>query len=327
VQVSPGPDGTTDWWARLPAATSAAAWTAVSTLAEEYARKDPELTVDQARADALVDLLLTNVTVTAKVTLGIPVLTGPDGQTARDAALAQYAAENPTTADDRHSTETASTNGDATAAGAAYHADDTRPATTCPATTDMTDPAWVRPAIATGGQGLRTGFSLSAALISGCEIPGIGFIDADTVEALLTVVPTDIGRALLDARTGTLIETRSTAYRPPKAVTDFVTTRDGTCRMWGCNHPTTRCDLDHARPWPAGPTTPSNLAGLCRRHHRLKQRRRWSYQLAPDGTATWTSPTGTTRITQPDFTAPPLPRPEPIVLSMIRLAPGGPPRF
>ena len=126
--------------------------------------------------------------------------------------------------------------------------------------------------------------------MSGCEIPGIGFIDADTVEALLTVVPTDIGRALLDARTGTLMESVTTAYRPSKAVTDFVTTRDGTCRMWGCNRPATTCDLDHARPWPTGPTTPTNLAGLCRRHHRLKQRRRWSYHLAPDGTATWTSP-------------------------------------
>ena len=148
-----------------------------------------------------------------------------------------------------------------------------------------------RPAVATGGLGLGGKFSLSAALLSGCEIPGIGFIDADTVEALLTVVPTDIGRALLDARTGTLMESVTTAYRPPKAVTDFVTTRDGTCRMWGCNRPATTCDLDHARPWPNGPTTPTNLAGLCRRHHRLKQRRRWTYHLAPDGTATWTSPT------------------------------------
>ena len=182
---------------------------------------------------------------------------------------------------------------------------------TCPATTDSTDPGWVRPPIATGGQGLGPDFSLSAALISGCEIPGIGFIDADTIEALLTVVPTDISRALLDARTGTLIESASNAYRPSKAVTDFVTTRDGTCRMWGCNRPATTCDLDHARPWPAGPTTPTNLGGLCRRHHRLKQRRRWTYQLAPDGTATWTSPTGTTRITQPDFATLPPPPPQP----------------
>ena len=146
-------------------------------------------------------------------------------------------------------------------------------------------------------------------MISGCEVPGIGFIDADTVEALLTMVPTDIGRALLDARTGTLMESVSTAYRPPKTLTDFVTTRDGSCRMWGCTRPATSCDLDHARPWPHGPTTPTNLAGLCRRHHRLKQQRRWAYHLTPDGTATWTSPTGTTRTTLPEHAALPAPQP------------------
>ncbi len=294
VQVSPGPDGTTDWWARLPAAKSAAAWAAVRDLADQYASKDPELTVDQARADALIDLLLTNVTITTTLTLGIPVITGPDAEAARDAAIAQYTAENPTT--DTGSADTTSTSSEVATDGVTGDADDAAPA------------AWVRPAVATGGQGLGPRFSLSAALISGCEIPGIGFIDADTIEALLTVVPTDIGRALLDARTGTLVESVSTAYRPPKWVTDFVTTRDGTCRMWGCNRPATLCDIDHARPWPAGPTSPSNLGGLCRRHHRLKQRRRWTYHLAPDGTATWTSPTGTKRVTAPDHaTLPPPP--------------------
>ncbi len=342
VQVSPGPDGTTDWWARLPAATSAAAWAAVSTLAKEYASKDADLTMDQARADALVDLLLTNVTIDAKLTLGIPVLTGPDGHTARDAALAQYAAENPPTdPGDVDTPDTAPVDEPTTTAPGATTAGegvgDTQTPTTgssaAPTCTSVpvSDPAWVRPAIATGGLGQGGKFSLSAALISGCEIPGIGFIDADTIEALLTVVPTDIGRALLDTRTGTLVETASTAYRPPKAVTDFVTTRDGTCRMWGCNHPATRCDLDHARPWPAGPTTPSNLAGLCRRHHRLKQRRNWTYHLAPDGTATWTSPTGTTRTTQPDFAAlpPPASRPEPQLTAQPTREPTGaaPPPF
>jgi hypothetical protein len=328
VQVSPGPDGTTDWWARLPAATSAAAWAAVSDLADRYARKDPALTTDQARADAFADLLLTNVTVTAKVTLGIPVITGPEAQAARDTAIAQHTAANPTTSGDMDSTDntdTAFTNDDAAHDGDAA---DACSVATCPATTDITDAAWVRPAIATGGQGLGPNFSMSAALISGCEIPGIGFIDADTIEALLTIVPTDIGRALLDARTGTLVESVTNAYRPSKAVTDFVTTRDGTCRMWGCNRPATRCDLDHARPWPAGPTTPTNLGGLCRRHHRLKQRRRWTYQLAPDGTATWTSPTGTKRITQPDLAVlPPPPPRQPATPPARDLADAGPPPF
>ena len=80
VQVTPGPDGTTDWWARLPAGPSAAAWAAIRDLGDEYAGKDPALSLDQARADAFMDLLLTNVTVTTKLTLGIPVITGPDTQ-------------------------------------------------------------------------------------------------------------------------------------------------------------------------------------------------------------------------------------------------------
>ena len=92
VQVTPGPDGTTDWWARLPAGRSAAAWAAIRDLGQEYASKDPALSLDQARADAFMDLLLTNVTVTTKLTLGIPVITGPDADHARDTALAEHAA-------------------------------------------------------------------------------------------------------------------------------------------------------------------------------------------------------------------------------------------
>ena len=305
VQVTPGPDGSTDWWARLPAARSAAAWAAVTDLGDQYATKDPDLTPDQARADALIDLLLTNVQVTAQVTLGIPILTGPDADTAREAAAVIHAAENPPTQADEQADNPPQEHTDA--AAAQHHGADL---THGPAGTDSCDPGWVRPAFATGGLGTGANFSLSAALISGCEIPGIGWVDAQTVETLLSVVPTNIGRALLDARTGTLTESVSNTYRPPKNLTDFVTTRDGTCRMWGCTRPARRCDLDHARPWPNGPTTPTNLGGLCRRHHRLKQRRRWTYHLHPDGTATWTSPTGTKRTTQPDHATLPPPQPK-----------------
>lgn len=266
VQVSPGPDGTTTWWCQLPAGPSAAAWAAVSALGERYADDDPSLTPDQARADALLDLLLTNVTVTGRVTLGIPVIRPladlPPGPAAAASPLEQ--------------------DGSPRAGG-----------------TGATRGAGRGQEHAVGGQGLGPAFSVRAAL-DGCELPGIGWIDADTVEALLTSVPLEVGRALLDARTGTLVETTSTAYSPPRAIRDFVTTRDGTCRMWGCDRPATTCDLDHARPWPAGATGPANLGGLCRRHHRLKQRRRWSYRLCPDGTATWTSPTGTERTSRPD---------------------------
>ena len=193
--------------------------------------------------------MLSNVTVTAKVTLGIPVITGTDAVQAKE-----------------------------------------RP-----------PPPPRRTAATTGvaGAGLGADFSVLAAL-NGCDVPGIGFIDADTVEALLAVVPTDIGRALLDARTGALIGVGDQRLPTPRAMKDFVATRDGTCRMWGCTRPAMACDTDHARPWPAGRTTPTNLGGLCRRHHRLKQRRRWVYQLDPDGTVTWTSPNGKRRMTSPN---------------------------
>ncbi len=284
VQVSPGPDGTTIWWAQLPAGRSAAAWAAISVLGDEYAEKDPSLTTDQGRAEAFLDLLLTNVSVSAKVTVGIPVITS-DLRAPECGALAPRS---------EHGAATG-TEGPADTDAAA---DTAVPAPTA-GTADV-------PAV--GGLGLGSDFSVSSAL-SGCEIPGIGFIDADTVETLLTSVPLEVGRALLDSRTGTLVETTSTAYRPPQGVTDFVTTRDGTCRMWGCPRPATACDVDHARPWPAGSTTPTNLAGLCRRHHRLKQRRRWTYQLDSDGTATWVSPSGRKRVTLPDHAVWPVPEP------------------
>ncbi|MBP6526112.1 MAG: hypothetical protein KA249_11965, partial [Dermatophilaceae bacterium] len=63
--------------------------------------------------------------------------------------------------------------------------------------------------------------------------------------------------------------------------------------------------------WPAGETTPANLGGLCRRHHRLKQRGRWRYTLTPDGTVEWVSPSGKKRITHADHTIWPPPQPKP----------------
>ncbi|MGL5929779.1 MAG: HNH endonuclease signature motif containing protein, partial [Dermatophilaceae bacterium] len=78
-----------------------------------------------------------------------------------------------------------------------------------------------------------------------------------------------------------------------------VQTRDGTCRMWGCNRRASRADLDHTRPWPDGPTSPRGLATLCRRHHRMKQLGRWRYTLHDDGDITWTGSTGRMRRTHP----------------------------
>jgi hypothetical protein len=44
----------------------------------------------------------------------------------------------------------------------------------------------------------------------------------------------------------------------------------GTCQAPGCMVPAERCDVDHRRPFPEGPTTGDNLGPLCRRHHTYK---------------------------------------------------------
>ena len=100
--------------------------------------------------------------------------------------------------------------------------------------------------------------------VSGTHLPGLGWVEAATVAGLLKTLPLDVARAVLDADTGTLTSHTTSAYRPPAAMREFVTTRDGTCRMWGCSRRADHVDLDHTRPWPTGPTTPVNLAGLCR---------------------------------------------------------------
>jgi hypothetical protein len=94
-------------------------------------------------------------------------------------------------------------------------------------------------------------------------------------------------------------ESKLEPYRPPEWMIEFVKTRDGSCRFPGCTTSTRFCDLDHVTAWPAGPTHPDNLACLCRRHHRIKQRPGWHAVLHPDGSMTWTDPTGQTRTTTP----------------------------
>lgn len=91
----------------------------------------------------------------------------------------------------------------------------------------------------------------------------------------------------------------SESYRVPDPMARLVRLRDGSCRFPGCSMPAVKCDLDHVRPWPTGPTSPTNLMCLCRRHHRIKQRTGWTAKLHRDATVTWTDPTGLTRTTWP----------------------------
>jgi hypothetical protein len=121
-------------------------------------------------------------------------------------------------------------------------------------------------------------------------------------------------------------------YKVPADIREQVQLRDRTCVFPGCARPARRCDVDHiveydhdaeaeGRPQP-GPTTTSNLACLCRFHHRLKTHSPWRYRMTAPGVFEWTSPhghryrrdhTGTTHLAPPHpptLAAPPgIPRP------------------
>ncbi|GAA5141095.1 hypothetical protein GCM10023340_02250 [Nocardioides marinquilinus] len=87
------------------------------------------------------------------------------------------------------------------------------------------------------------------------------------------------------------IEKSSDDYRPSPAVAGHVMLRDRHCVFPRCTR--RRVDLDHIHPHEAGgPTSTSNLAPLCRRHHRAKTHSRWRYRMLEPGLYEWTSPTG-----------------------------------
>lgn len=83
-------------------------------------------------------------------------------------------------------------------------------------------------------------------------------------------------------------------HDPSEKLTAVVRARHLVCAFPGCSRPAERCDVDHVVPWPAGATHPGNLQPLCREHHLLKTFCGWTPQVAPDGTITWTAPTGHT---------------------------------
>lgn len=92
-------------------------------------------------------------------------------------------------------------------------------------------------------------------------------------------------------------------YEIPDRIAEQVTVRDGACVFPYCGRPARSADLDHIEPYrdrgggsrgrsavePAPQTRPSNLAPLCREHHRYKTRRWWGYARSEDGEYTWTS--------------------------------------
>jgi hypothetical protein len=273
--------GMTTWVASLPAADSAACWAAIDDLAHRMRGDDPTRTLEQCRADALVDLMLTNVQVATTVTVMVPVQTAtveePEGSLERDLLVGE---------------------GNATAHEGGSAGADTGPGSglgyvdPLASTDDFGQPA------AEPNPLVEPSWQQICAM--GYEIPGIGVVGGDVVAAILEKFDTRIARVLLDERTGVVIETGIGTYLPNAAMRRFVTRRDGHCRFPGCRRAARRCEPDHVIPYSrGGPTAIWNLASLCKHHHRVKHEAGWALAMSRDGQCIWTDPHGRQYATHP----------------------------
>ena len=90
---------------------------------------------------------------------------------------------------------------------------------------------------------------------------------------------------------GQLVEVGAQTRTIPAALRRALTNRDRGCRFPGCHVPV--CQGHHVRHWAAGgPTTLSNLALLCRRHHRAVHEEGYRLERLPDGALQFRRPDG-----------------------------------
>ena len=286
--------GVDTWMGSFPTEQSRSGWAVVDGLARQYVRDGKAVGLEQARADALMDLIHARATGTFVVQLAVPA-DKLAAATQPTSAAGQAGARNP-----------AASRGALDAQGAAaVEAQSRAPAE-----------------IAVAGDADE-----ELVTVVGLGMPGTTEVRRSW---LTTLTPgaggngggaTDMGPAArnqvvaCDASTGALLHVGAdhfrrssparaagSAYRPPQVVMDLVRARDGRCRFPGCTVNARFCDIDHVIPWPLGPTSAANLMCLCRRHHRIKQSIRWRVRIDPDATVVWTDPTGRRRTTLPlDF--------------------------
>ena len=89
-------------------------------------------------------------------------------------------------------------------------------------------------------------------------------------------------------------------YIPSRRLRHKIHARTPTCSYWGCRRPAAQCDDDHTHAWQhGGLTCQCNLAPLCRRHHRMKQRQGWRLDQPEPGVLAWRTPGGRTYTTTP----------------------------
>lgn len=131
----------------------------------------------------------------------------------------------------------------------------------------------------------------------GCQLDGYGPIPAAIAREIMTNTHSTWRTVLCDPATGRPTDLGRTRRRPNTAIRDLVRARDRECLIPWCHRPARHCDLDHHHEWARdhGPTSTTNTAPRCRRHHRLKNAPGWTTHHNPHhGTSSVTTPHGAT---------------------------------
>ncbi|EAP99779.1 hypothetical protein JNB_06409 [Janibacter sp. HTCC2649] len=283
-----GEHGTDHWRGDFRVEDARGAWAAVTERARQLVRDKKASNLEMARSDAMMELILehSDVRVIVHATRAADDEARPTDTTADETTPA----DETTTADE------------------AAPADETASSWEAAAPTGASGAAEDLVEVGGLGQGGTTFVPRGWLDAAGTSNPDRDLTcDNDTGALVHGDVPAAFARGQGRARharrkaerCGQDLEDFSQSYRVPDGMARLIRLRDGSCRFPGCGVPSRQCDLDHVRPWPAGPTSPTNLMALCRRHHQIKQRDGWTVKLHPDSTVTWTDPTGLQRTTWP----------------------------
>ena len=139
------------------------------------------------------------------------------------------------------------------------------------------------------------------------ELTGYGPISADTARRI--AADCTLRRLITDPLTGDTIDLGLRSYKPSAALKRIVEAEHPTCTMPGCTKPAHLCEIDHRTEHRnGGRTDRRNLKPLCKMHHQLKTKKRWTVDVNPDGSETWTSYLGITHTKKPAW----FPLPEPL---------------
>ena len=285
-----GVHGTDAWRGEFLVEQSRAAWAAVTELARRKVRDGSAPTLEVARADALMELVLEHSDVRVVVHTTRAANTSPDDRGSRGGLVEVGAMDAPGTTfvprdwvEDHLTTDANGTTSDSatTTSTTTHPAPDTDRADEGAATEKAaSDKAWPHNPDTVLGDAPRPR-ELACHPDTGALLSG------------------DVPASLASSRSRRTSDDKCAAYRVPAGMARLVRLRDGSCRFPGCSTSARQCDLDHVRPWPTGSTSPTNLIALCRHHHRIKQRPGWSVYLHHDGRVTWRDPTGRAITTWP----------------------------